>query len=142
VAADNDFNALVNSIEVCTYICGVERELLDENDLAELLSSATGLEIDGEGLMKAGERIFNVEKAFNLREGLRRKDDALSDRYFFEKTELGKTSGLNRARFETMLDEYYEARGWDQEGFPAEETLKRLNLEDIARQLRRLRPAV
>lgn len=142
VAADNDFNAMLNSIEVCYLLCGVERELMDENDLAWLLSSATGFEIDGESLMKAGERIFNVEKAFNLREGLRRKDDALSDRYFFDKTELGRTSGLNRGKFEAMLDEYYEARGWDKEGFPAEETLKQLNLEDVAKQLRKLRAAV
>lgn len=140
VATDNNFNAMLNSVETCTYACGVERGLINEDDIAELLSSASGFDIDGEGLMEAGERIFTVEKAFNLREGLRRKDDTLSDRFFFTKVDSGGTSGLDRSMFEAMLDEYYDAKGWDQEGFPTEETLRRLNLAELIQQLREIGP--
>jgi len=84
VALDNDFNAAVNSVEACLFLTGAARGNLDENDLAWLVSAATGVQTDGDGLMKLGERIFNVEKAFNLREGMRRKDDTLSERFFVE----------------------------------------------------------
>ncbi len=135
---DYDLNAALNSVESCLYLVGGQKGLGDY-DLAWLVSAATGVEIDRDGLMKVGERVFNVEKAFNLREGMRRKDDTLSERFFVEKVGPEGTTGINRAKFEAMLDEYYKARGWDREGFPTEEKLKELNLSDIAEQLRDLR---
>ncbi|MFC1816344.1 aldehyde ferredoxin oxidoreductase family protein [Thermodesulfobacteriota bacterium] len=139
VAVDNDFNAALNSVESCYHLSGGQGKGLDEYDLGWLVSAATGFEIDGDGLMKVGERVFNVEKAFNLREGMRRKDDTLSEQFFVEKVGPDGTTGINRAKFEAMLDEYYEVRGWDREGFPTEEKLRELNLSDIAEQLRDLR---
>ena len=137
LAESNDFNAAVNSIDACNFLCGDRG--VQEDDLARLVSAATGMEIDGDGLMKVGERIFNVEKAFNLREGFRRKDDYLPERFFFEEVTDKGTDGIDRAKFDAMLDEYYQARGWDQESFPTEEKLKELNLADVAEQLRGLR---
>lgn len=138
LAIDNDFYAAFNSLESCLHLSGQGRGL-DEHDLARLFSAATGMDMDGDGLMKAGERIFNVEKAFNLREGMRRKDDTLSERFFVERDGPDGTTGINRTKFEAMLDEYYKIRGWDREGFPTEEKLRDLNLGDIAEQLRALR---
>ena len=81
----NDFCAAFNCIEACLLLCTANTKSLDEDDLAWLISSATGLEMDGNGLMKVGERVFTLEKAFNLREGLRRKDDTLPERFFVRK---------------------------------------------------------
>lgn len=139
VAVENNFNAAVNALEACLDLTAADVHSLDEHDLAWLFSSVTGMEIDGDGLMKVGERVFNVEKAFNLREGMRRKDDTLSERFFVEEAGPEGTTGINRVEFEAMLDEYYKTRGWDREGFPTEEKLKELNLSDIAEQLRDLR---
>jgi aldehyde:ferredoxin oxidoreductase len=138
VAIDNDFYAAYNSLESCLHLCGHSKGL-DEHDLARLFSTLTGLEMDGDGLMKVGERIFNVEKAFNLREGMRRKDDTLPERFFVEHVGPSGTTGINREKFEAMLDEYYLIKGWDREGFPTEAKLRELNLTDIADQLRDLR---
>jgi len=139
VAVENNYNSAVNALEACLDLTALDVYSLDERDLAWLFSAATGVSLDGDGLLKVGERIFNVEKAFNLREGMRRKDDTLSDRFFVEEVGPDGTTGINRAEFEAMLDEYYQARGWDPEGFPTEEKLKELNLADVAEQLRGLR---
>ncbi len=112
---------------------------LSMDDLARLVSTATGVQIDGDGLMKVGERVFTVEKAFSLREGMRRKDDTLPERFFGEKTTATGTSGIDRTKFEAMLNEYYQFRGWDKEGFPTEEKLAELNMGNVAEQLRGLR---
>ncbi|MFC2059667.1 aldehyde ferredoxin oxidoreductase C-terminal domain-containing protein, partial [Chloroflexota bacterium] len=138
LAIENDCNAAVNCL-TCIMLGGLSPAMLGMDELARLVSTLTGVEIDGDGLVKVGERIFNIEKVFNLREGLRRKDDTLPERFFVEKTMPEGTSGVNRAQFEDMLDEYYKFRGWDHEGFPTEEKLAELNLSDIAEQLRGLR---
>lgn len=137
LAVDNDFYAAFNCIEACWFVChdSATTDNLYVDDLAWLISSATGLQIDGDGLMKVGERVFTVEKAFNLREGLRRKDDTLPERFFVEKVTPEGTTGINRAKFEKMLDEYYKFRGWDREGFPTKEKLEELNLSYLANQL-------
>ena len=75
--------------------------------MARLITTASGLEMDGDEVLKAGERVVNVEKAFNVREGMRRKDDTLPKRFFGEKdTKYGRI-GLDGAKFQKMLDEYY-----------------------------------
>jgi aldehyde:ferredoxin oxidoreductase len=67
-----------------------------------------------------------------MREGLTREDDWLPDRYFDEPTPIGlpiaRGKCLDRERFKQMIDEYYELHGWDENGVPWPETLKRLGL--------------
>lgn len=137
----NNYAAL-NSLEICNRMTGPHG--LDMEDLAKLFSTATGMDMDGRELQKVGERVFNVEKAFNIREGLRRKDDTLPHRWFFEEVPDGPAAGerIDPHKFQEMLDELYEFRGWDREGFPTEKKLEELNLGDIAEQLRDLRETV
>jgi len=135
LAIDNNYRAAGNCVEACLPLFSPGTNSLDEHDLAWLVSAATGIQMDGDGLMKVGERVFTVEKAFNLREGMRRKDDTLSDRFFVEEVGPEGITGINRAKFQSMLDEYYEFRGWDREGFPTQEKLDELSLSDIASQL-------
>ena len=80
---------------------------------------------------QAGERIFNLARAFNVREGLRRKDDTLPDRLLEDPLPDGPAAGLT-VDLDPLLDAYYQFRGWDDHGRPTLNTLQRLNLEDLA----------
>jgi len=96
-------------------------------NLAELFSASTGIEMSENRLLEAGERICNVERLFNNREGFTRKDDRLPERLLKEAV-LDIDNNPQTVDSEIMLDDYYKARGWDNEGFPMKETLIRLGL--------------
>jgi aldehyde:ferredoxin oxidoreductase len=97
------------------------------------------MEMSGEELFRASERIYNVEQAFNVKVGgFSRKDDCLPDRLFEEQVDGGSAKGktLKRDAVEKLLDEYYEARGWDKSTTaPTRETLEKLGLHSIANDL-------
>jgi len=101
--------------------------------LAELLSAVTGWNIDGQELLKIGERVINLQRLFNMREGFRRDDDLLPER-MKQKPAFGFYKNEGRCAikdFEGMLDEYYTARGWDAKtGIPTKEKLLELELEE------------
>ncbi len=86
----------------------------------------------GASLYELGERVYNLGRMFNVREGLRRKDDYLPPRIMKEGLERGKASGqkIPEEAFNQMLSEYYNLRGWDEEGIPKRDTLKRLGIEE------------
>jgi len=71
-----------------------------------------------------GERVWTLVRLFNVREGFDRSDDSLP-------TAFAGSDGVDRDRFEAMLDAYYAARGWDETGLPTRETLARLDLEGV-----------
>lgn len=101
--------------------------------LAELLSAVTGWNIDVQELLKIGERVINLQRLFNMREGFRRDDDLLPER-MKQKPAFGLYKNEGRCAikdFESMLDEYYQARGWDAKtGIPTKEKLLELELEE------------
>ncbi|WP_224984580.1 aldehyde ferredoxin oxidoreductase family protein [Geomonas agri] len=102
-----------------------------EEPMLSLLSAITGRQFDKAEFEKTGERIFNLEKMFNYREGFRREDDRLPDRFFDDAFTLGPKKGavLNRDVFEMTLTEYYKERGWDPETTkPGASKLKELGL--------------
>jgi aldehyde:ferredoxin oxidoreductase len=86
-----------------------------------------GVEMDGARFLEAGERIYNLTRQFNVREGFSRKEDRLPPRL----AEVREDTGWRIAPedFERMLDEYYSLRGWDKDGKPTAETLRRLQLQ-------------
>ena len=99
---------------------------------SEMFSAATGLAVTGSDLLLAGERVYNVEKLFNVREGFGRESDYPPQRFFEEAMPdgPGKGSKLNRDDYDRLLDEYYEARGWDKaSGHPTPQKLKQLGLD-------------
>lgn len=104
--------------------------------LAELLSAVTGWNIDGQELLKIGERVINLQRLFNMREGFRRDDDLLPER-MKQKPAFGFYKNEGRCAikdFEGMLDEYYTARGWDAKtGIPTKEKLLELELDELIR---------
>jgi aldehyde:ferredoxin oxidoreductase len=87
---------------------------------------------------RVGERINNIERAFNAREGIGRQDDTLPSRFRTETLPEGPSKGTMFEQ-EPMLDEYYAERGWNRKtGIPTRETLEKLGLTYVATELDRL----
>jgi aldehyde:ferredoxin oxidoreductase len=104
--------------------------------LAKLFWIVTGIEVSGEKILHIGERIFNLEKAFNVRLGLTRKDDNFSvpEKFLEEPLKDGPFKG-QIFHLDEMLDEYYEARGWGKDGLQTRKKLEELELREIADEL-------
>jgi aldehyde:ferredoxin oxidoreductase len=123
--------AMQDSTGLC-YFAAIEKAL-DEPTL-DLLSAITGREFDKTEYSKTGERVFNLEKMFNFREGFRREDDRLPDRFFEDAFTIGPKKGsvLDRNQFDAMLTQYYKDRGWDTGTTePGESKLKELGLDVV-----------
>jgi aldehyde:ferredoxin oxidoreductase len=96
-------------------------------DIQPQIAAACDGDWSMEKLNVVGERIWNLEKQFNLRAGLTKKDDDLPPRLKTEAAKTGPAKGLVSG-IDKMLPEYYKIRGWDTEGVPKKETLQRLGL--------------
>ncbi len=120
-----------------TGMCKFSRGLMVDEGQLELLNAMTGFDMSLSEFLKAGERVYNLSKAFNIRNGFSRKDDKLPDRVFDDEVLYGPTEGetLSRREFEEELDRYYDVRGWDNEGIPSKNTLKRLDLPEVGEEL-------
>ncbi len=110
--------------------------------------AVTGMSVTPEEFMEVGERVWNLQKILNLREGFGRKDDCFPPRWVSEPIRFGdsevylqdytRSRRLNKTDTEKMLDDYYDERGWDlASGNPTEAKLISLKLEDVARDLRK-----
>ncbi len=124
----------VDSLGICKYhTIFLGPNFPNFEEWSRLLYLNTGLELSPQDIWDSADRAYNMERLFNIREGLTRKDDWLVDRYFDEPTPLGipvvKGKAIDRDRFNQMLDEYYEHHGWDSHGVPYPETLKRLGID-------------
>ena len=97
------------------------------DNYAQMLSALTGITYTAEDYIKAGERIWNLEKMFNLKAGFGANDDALPERMIKSPIKTGPSKGLV-SRVPEMLPEYYKVRGWDEKGVPTAERLKELQL--------------
>ncbi|MGA2112851.1 MAG: aldehyde ferredoxin oxidoreductase C-terminal domain-containing protein [Anaerolineales bacterium] len=141
------FCAITDSLGICKFSTVEEYSLFPE-DLAPGITALWGEAITGEELLLIGERIVNLERLYNVREGLGREQDHLPRRFTEEPAplynyELDPVSGeMRRSKdpirigriqdFESMLDRYYDLRGWSRDGVPTLQTLKRLGLEGYA----------
>jgi len=108
----------------------------------KFLHAATGLEMNWDTLNLTADRIFNLTRAFWIREYGKEWNsemDVPPARWFEEPTTKGpfKGSKLDRAKYDTMLQAYYKRRGWDERGIPTKKTLKRLGLNDAVSQLKK-----
>ena len=120
--------AIADSVGVCKNTYN-NMEVLSWDETAELLEAATGWTLTGDDVRLTGERIVNLERLFNAREGLARKDDTLPWRFLNEPLPEGNPSAGAVVELEPMLDEYYRARGWDvATGQPTDKKLTELGL--------------
>ena len=123
-----------DNLGICKWVYGLFA-YQDVNMAHRLFNLVTGKDWDLEQLLKVSERVRNLERMFDVRQGLTRKDDDLPKKFFEVPLSKGKFAGevLDRAKFEQMKDEYYEIRGWDKEtGIPTREKLVELGLGDVA----------
>ncbi|HUT33923.1 MAG TPA: aldehyde ferredoxin oxidoreductase family protein [Planctomycetota bacterium] len=124
-----------DALGMCKF---VSRNGTGPTQLARWLSLATGWDVSAGELMATGERLFNLKRAYSLRCGVCRADDALPHRLEHLDRKTGGAAGSlpDMAR---LLPETYALRGWDARGFPTPETLRRLALDDVAADLEHLR---
>jgi len=123
-----DFGEALDALGVCKFYAYVG---LGPDKYAAMVSPLTGWHIDGKELLKIGERVNNLQRMFNVREGISRKDDRFPER-IHRLPEFGKYSLIHECEirdYDSMLKEFYEARGWDSEGVPTKEKLKELELK-------------
>jgi aldehyde:ferredoxin oxidoreductase len=99
--------------------------------MAEQVAAATGIDYTLEDLEKCGERIWNLQHLFNRAAGFTREDDTIPQRFLEEPAPNGPGKGTV-VDLDRMLKEYYEIRGWDEEGNPTAEKIAELGLEDYA----------
>jgi aldehyde:ferredoxin oxidoreductase len=123
--------AVVESLPGCVFL--VRDTLgLDMRPWLRLFRAATGVELDYNEFLRAGERVLNLDRAFNVREGFRREDDRLPVRVMTESVPFFGFPPVTQAVLDGMLDEYYGANGWDlATSIPTPEKLKELGLEDV-----------
>ena len=119
-----DLTAAIDSCGACLFSLFA----LSPDHYAQMLHALTGVRRDGAGLIRAGERIWNLERLFNIREGFSRCDDTLPRRLLEQPLPEGHSKGRT-VELGTMLDEYYSARGWDRHGAPAPGKLRELGLD-------------
>jgi len=124
---------IIDSLIVCKFSRGTYYE--DFKDLARLYTVVTGIEMTPEELKVAGERINNLGRLINIREGFTRKDDHLPAKVMStpipDEGVVSKGSYITQKELDFMLDDYYESRGWTKEGIPTLEKLNEIGLNDL-----------
>ncbi|MZP29560.1 aldehyde ferredoxin oxidoreductase [Heliobacterium undosum] len=121
------FQDLTASIDA-TGMCLFTSFALGAGDYADLLSAAMGVEWTADEVLAAGDRIYNLERLFNMQAGLTKADDTLPKRLLEEPLPEGPSKGWVH-KLDELLPLYYEVRGWDADGVPTKEKLQALGLE-------------
>ena len=117
--------AIVDSLAMCASM----RFVLAPEAMLNLYHAVTGIDLEEEEALRIAERINNLERLFNVREGLTRKNDTLPRRLLKDAMPTGPSKG-NTVPLDQMLDEYYELMGWDSDGIPVPERLRELGLQE------------
>ncbi|MFC1980956.1 aldehyde ferredoxin oxidoreductase family protein [Chloroflexota bacterium] len=131
--------AIISSLGLCVIPVGIDPIQFPLVMFSKALSALTGDEIAPEEMFQIGERVVNLEKAFNSRVGYRRKDDRLCDRWLKDPKPSGPDQGWKAEDFiEQTKDDYYERRGWDKvTSLQTRQKLRELNMTDVAKVLRK-----
>ncbi|MFQ6080303.1 MAG: aldehyde ferredoxin oxidoreductase family protein [Candidatus Bathyarchaeia archaeon] len=119
---------MIDALGICKFVVFFGRMPL--TTLASFYTAVTGWETKLGDLMKAGERVWTLQRAFNVRMGIGRKDDTLPKRFLREPMPDGAAKG-QVVELEPMLKEYYDVRGLDEDGKPKAEKLKELDLDFV-----------
>jgi aldehyde:ferredoxin oxidoreductase len=134
------FKAVVDSMGLCYYMTAwIDMDLLGLEEMASLFHKATGRKTSADELFKIGERIYNIEKAFNtLHAGFTREDDLPPERFLELPISGGPFAGakIDLESYNRMLDEYYRAHGWDPAtSWQTVSCLDRLGLDEVKKRL-------
>lgn len=124
VSVHQNSAAVIDSLLYCKFA----NMAVAEEFFARTLTAITGEHFTADDLMVVGERVWTLERLYNLREGFTMADDTLPGRLLNEPVAEGPSEGFT-VKLAPMLEEYYAFRGWDKTGIPKPEKLKELNLE-------------
>ena len=125
------FNAVSDALGFCRFLTVFSSPHAPQyQHFSKLIALSTGLTFTPKELNTIGERIYTLERMMLTKDGISRKDDTLPKRYFEEPIPEGPAQGeiISHKEFDRMLDEYYRLHGWDENGIPKIENLKRLGL--------------
>ncbi|MCD6107082.1 MAG: aldehyde ferredoxin oxidoreductase family protein [Caldisericaceae bacterium] len=128
VKTGEDFMSVYDTLGMCKF----SRGLFWIEGMLDGLKAVTGIDYDVNQLMTIGERIYNLDRLINIREGLTRNDDSLPYRVTHEPIKNGISKGnyVTEEELQNMLDEYYLVRGWSKNGIPTRMCLFKLGLEN------------
>jgi aldehyde:ferredoxin oxidoreductase len=127
-------SAILDALGICKVpVLSVVGDYSLENEAA-LTAALTGWGMTADELALVGERIINLEKLFNVRHGAGRADDDLPDHFTEDRVpDPGPTQGMT-VDIQKMVKDFYDAMGWDDEGYPTPEKLRELNLEPLVQE--------
>jgi len=127
VAKTQNLMSMLDSLKVCKFLllAGVK-----VSSFVHWLNMVTGWDLDLTQFMEAGERIYNLKRLYNVECGFSRRDDTLPKRIATLKRGTGGAGENLPPQIDSMLDEYYRVRGWDDVGIPERQTLERLHITD------------
>jgi aldehyde:ferredoxin oxidoreductase len=138
IAVDSsNWTTFGDSLVICHLMEKAVGIFLCENHV-KMINLVTGWNWNLEDVIRVSERIYNLERCFNVREGFTRDEDVLPWRIMNEEIPEGGSQGCRAApeELDALLDRYYELRGWDSTGIPTDETLNRLGLTDCIRDMK------
>ena len=129
-----DFSAVLDSLIWCKFLRKVFDDFYDES--AAIYEHVTGWAMTPDDLKQAGERINNLKKLFNVREGWTPEDDTLPPRVLQEELPTGMVRGIGLSGddLDMMIAGYYRARGWTDDGLVPDEKIRELGLADVVGQ--------
>ena len=118
-----DLTASIDSLGLCLFTSFAA----GAGDYADMYNAVAGTKHTDETILEAGDRIWNLERVFNMKSGLSKKDDTLPNRLLKEAIPDGPAKD-KVSLLDQMLPEYYELRGWDENGVPTEDKLNSLKI--------------
>jgi aldehyde:ferredoxin oxidoreductase len=128
-------SATCDAPTMCAFLLDMAVPAIATQNTANLMEAVTGLKLSAEEVQTVGERMNNLARAFNVREGFTRSDDTLPERLMTEPLKAGASKGhfISKDDLNKMLDEYYAERGWDiKTGAPTRKKLMELGLKYVA----------
>jgi len=130
-----DFACILDCLVLCKFLRNCFTDF--EREVAEIYTMTTGIPLTPEELKQVGERVVNLKKAFNIREGWTMADDWLPPRVLEDPLPSGPGKGVRVTPEELrmLIQDYYAARGWTPEGLIPKSKLVALGLEDIAEEI-------
>ncbi|MGQ9731443.1 MAG: aldehyde ferredoxin oxidoreductase family protein [Candidatus Zipacnadales bacterium] len=135
VKEKEEYASLYDIVMLCKFLRGCFKDF--HTEVSRLYTMTTGIEMTPDDLRLLGERVCNLKKAFNIREGWTKEDDWLPPRFTAEPIPDGPAKGhyVTPEELRLGIDDYYEARGWTKDGLIPKEKLIELGLEDIAEEV-------
>lgn len=118
-----DLTAVIDSIGMCLFTSFA----LGLDDYREIVNAGTQFDYTSESLLETGERIYNLERQFNLEAGILPEEDKLPAR-FDEPLPDGPQKGIS-TKYREILPEYYEIRGWQEDGWISDQKLKDMKIK-------------